>query len=65
MRLTGQAISMGIAVLVFAVFIGKVTITPDTYPLFLNCTHMAFFIFTVLCISGVFALLTRGKLRSA
>lgn len=63
MRLTGQAISMGTAMLVFAVYIGKVNITPENYPLFLTSTHVAFLIFTVLCIAGVFASLARGKLR--
>jgi MFS family permease len=63
MRLTGQSISMGIAMLLFSVYIGKVNITPDTYPLFLSSTRMAFLIFTLLCIAGVFASLARGKLR--
>jgi MFS family permease len=63
MRLTGQAISMGIAMLVFAVFIGKMSITPNTYPLFLKSVRIAFFIFAVLCSVGVFASLARGKLR--
>jgi MFS family permease len=63
MRLTGQSISMGIAMLLFAVYIGKVNITPDTYTLFLSSARMAFLIFTLLCIAGVFASLARGKLR--
>jgi len=63
MRLTGQTISMGIATLVFAIHIGKVKITPECYPQFLNSTHIIFIIFTILCAAGVFASLARGKLR--
>ncbi|MHC1708642.1 MAG: MFS transporter [Bacteroidales bacterium] len=63
MRLTGQAISMSIAMLVFTVIIGKVTITPEVFPLFLQSTHIAFIIFAILCLLGIFASLARGKLR--
>jgi Na+/melibiose symporter-like transporter len=34
MRLTGQVLSMEIAVLIFATYIGRVQITPEYYPLF-------------------------------
>ena len=63
MRLTGQAISMGIATLVFTIYIGKVKITAEYYPQFLNSTHTAFIIFAILCTLGTFASLARGKLR--
>jgi len=63
MRLTGQAISMGIATIVFTVNVGKVKIAPENYPQFLISTHIAFLIFTILCAIGVFASLARGKLR--
>ncbi|MFA4851691.1 MAG: MFS transporter [Bacteroidales bacterium] len=63
MRLTGQTISMGIATLVFAINIGKVKISPEYYPQFLDSTRIAFIIFTVLCTAGVFASMARGKLR--
>lgn len=63
MRLTGQAISMGIVTIIFAVNIGKIKITPDYYPGFLVSTHIAFLVFAILCLVGVFASLARGKLR--
>lgn len=63
MRLTGQTISMGIAMLIFTVIIGKVKITPSYYPQFLSSTHIAFITFATLCTAGVFASLARGKLR--
>jgi len=63
MRVTGMAFSMGIAVLLFSIYIGKVQITPETYPLFLRCTKLAFTFFAVLCFGGVFASLARGNIR--
>lgn len=63
MRLTGQAISMGIATFIFALLIGKVKITPENYSTFLTSTHIIFIIFTTLCFLGVFASMARGKLR--
>ncbi len=63
MRLTGQMLSMGIAMLVFAVYIGRVEITPENYPAFLRSAKCAFIIFTALCFGGIFASLARGKVR--
>jgi len=62
MRLVGQMLSMGIAMIIFAVFIGKVEITPEYYPPFLKSVNIAFTVFGVLCFAGVFASLARGKL---
>ncbi len=63
MRLVGQMLSMGIATLIFAVYIGRIQITAASYPLFLRSARTAFFIFAVLCFGGVFASLTRGRVR--
>ncbi len=63
MRLTGQMLSMTMAMLLFAIYIGRVQITPAYYPLFLRSVHTAFIIFSILCFGGVFASLARGKLR--
>jgi EmrB/QacA subfamily drug resistance transporter len=63
MRLTGQILSMGIAMLVFAVFIGRAEITPENYPAFLKSAKTAFTVFTVVCFGGIFASLARGKMR--
>jgi EmrB/QacA subfamily drug resistance transporter len=63
MRTIGQSFSMGIAMLLFAVYIGGTQITPDTYPLFLKSTRVAFVIFSSLCFAGIFASLARGKVR--
>jgi EmrB/QacA subfamily drug resistance transporter len=63
MRLTGQMLSMGIAMLVFALYIGRAEITPENYPAFLRSAKTAFTISTVLCFGGIFASLARGKVR--
>jgi MFS family permease len=63
MRLTGQMLSMGIATLIFAVYLGRVQIAPANYPLFMKSIKSAFTIFAVLCFAGTFASLARGKVR--
>ncbi|MFH1761523.1 MAG: MFS transporter [bacterium] len=64
MRTTGMMISMGVAMLLFALFIGRVQITPEYYPSFLKSVRAAFIIFTILCFIGIFASLARGRLRN-
>lgn len=64
MRLVGQTFSLGVAALLFALYIGNVKIEPQYYPQFLASVKTAFAILTVLCVGGIFASLTRGKLRS-
>jgi MFS family permease len=63
MRLIGQMLSMAIATLIFVIYIGKVQITPEYYPVFLTSLRTAFIIFAVLCFGGIFASLARGKAR--
>lgn len=61
MRLLGQMFSMGVAMMVFAVVVGPVEITPEYYPQFLTSLHYVFMLFTVFCIVGVFASFVRGR----
>jgi EmrB/QacA subfamily drug resistance transporter len=63
MRLTGQMMSMGIVMLIFALAIGNVQITPEYYPMFLQSMQISFVVFSILCVFGVFASLARGKVR--
>ena len=63
MRLTGQMFSMGIVMLVFALYLGRAQIKPENYPAFLTSAKTAFIIFAVLCFGGIFASLARGKVR--
>jgi MFS family permease len=64
MRLTGQAFSLGLVLLLFSLYIGKVQITPAYYSLFLKTMKVAFSISAVLCFIGVFASIGRGKTRA-
>lgn len=61
MRLLGQMLSMGLALMVFALMIGNVRITPVQYPALLNSIHTVFLICTVLCFLGIFVSLARGN----
>jgi hypothetical protein len=60
MRLMGQMFSMGLALMVFALLIGNVLITPDRYPALLESIHTVLIICTVLCFLGIFVSLARG-----
>ncbi len=64
MRLIGQMLSMGIAMIIFAIFMGRVEITPEYYLPFLKSMNIAFIIFSVLCFAGIFASLARGTVRN-
>lgn len=64
MRQVGIIFSMGITMLLFAIYVGRVEITPQHYPLFLSSTRVAFIIFTALCSAGIFTSLLRGKPQS-
>lgn len=61
MRLVGQMLSMGIAMVVFAVYMGRVEITPDQYPLFLKSVRATFSILSFFCLGGIGASLIRGR----
>ena len=63
MRQIGMTFSMGMAMLLFALYIGRVQITPEYYSLFLRSVNVAFVIFAALCFAGTFASLARGKIR--
>ncbi len=63
MRLTGQAFSLALVLLLFSLFIGKAQITLEYYPFFLKSMKFAFSIFAALCFAGIFASIARGKMR--
>jgi EmrB/QacA subfamily drug resistance transporter len=63
MRLLGQMLSMGTAMLVFALIMGRVEVTPASYDRFISSVRLLFAVFAVLCTAGVFASLARGKVR--
>ena len=64
MRMVGGMLSMGIATLVFSLFIGKARITPANLPAFPRQHEgLVSSIFFVLCCGGVFFSLARGRMR--
>ncbi len=62
-RQIGMMFSMGIAMLLFSLYIGRVEITAEYYPLFLESARLAFIISTALCSAGIVVSLTRGNTR--
>ena len=63
MRTTGMSFSMGTTMLIFSLCMGRTQITPALYPLFIRSARIAFIFFTVLCLAGVAASLTRDRQR--
>ena len=63
MRLIGQMSSMGIAMMIFSIFLGKEKINPSNYTEFIFSIRTAFLIFAVLCFIGVFFSLARRNTK--
>jgi EmrB/QacA subfamily drug resistance transporter len=63
MRTTGMMFSMGMAMLIFTLYIGRTQITPPYYPLFIKSVKTAFLFFAIFCLAGIFASLSRGRVR--
>jgi EmrB/QacA subfamily drug resistance transporter len=63
MRLIGQMFSMGMAMMIFSILVGKVSITPLLYPPFLKSVKIALLINGTLCFFGIFLSLARGKVQ--
>ncbi|MCX6649875.1 MAG: MFS transporter [Candidatus Bathyarchaeota archaeon] len=61
MRLTGQMMSMGITMIIFAVLIGRVEIVPEVYPALTGSINVAFIIFSILCALGILASLANNR----
>lgn len=62
MRVVGQALSMGIVTLIFAITIGSAMVSESILE-FMSAMKIAFLISAVLCTFGVFASLARGRVR--
>ncbi len=65
MRLTGQMLSMGIAMLVFSLFLGDTAVTPAVRTPFLGAMHTAFILFACFSFLGIFASLARGQSKKS
>jgi EmrB/QacA subfamily drug resistance transporter len=61
MRMIGQMMSMGIAMMLISLYIGKQTINPATYPGLISAMRTGFIIFSVLSVLGIFASLARNE----
>jgi len=61
MRMVGQMMSMGIAMMLISLYIGKQTINPETYPGLIAAMRTGFLIFSVLSVFGIFASLARNS----
>jgi MFS family permease len=55
MRLTGQAFSMGIAMMALSLYVGSREVIPELHPEFMKSLHITFGICAVLCIIGTYA----------
>ncbi|MCD6564499.1 MAG: MFS transporter [Bacteroidales bacterium] len=64
MRMVGQMFSMGIALMLFSLFLGKAEINPEHFDDFMQVMKVLFIIFTFLCTVGIFASLVRGKMEN-
>jgi len=63
MRMVGQMMSMGIAMMLIALYIGKQTINPATFPGLIAAMRTGFVIFSVLSVLGIFSSLARHSRR--
>jgi len=64
MRLTGNTLSMAIAMLLFALFLRGAPITPQRADTFLVAARTAFVISAAMCAVGALASLSRGDVRA-
>jgi EmrB/QacA subfamily drug resistance transporter len=65
MVFTGQLLSMGVVLLIFAVYLGNVPITFQYYMTFLKSLNVAFLVYTVVCFAAIFALIFMGKNKNS
>jgi MFS family permease len=61
MRMVGQMMSMGIAMMLISLYIGRQPINPSTYPGLISAMRTGFIIFSVLSVLGIFASLARHE----
>jgi EmrB/QacA subfamily drug resistance transporter len=63
MRLVGQVLSLGVATLFIALYVGNADLSHQLSSEFLKSYQLAFSTFAVMCFVGIFASLARGKVR--
>jgi len=62
-RQVGMMLSMGIAMMIFSVVIGRVQITQEYHAALLSSVQIAFAFFAALCVVGIYFSLARGRVR--
>ena len=60
-RTIGQMMSMGIAMILFSLYIGREVISPTVYPALLAAIQRGFLIFSIIAALGIFVSLARSK----
>ena len=63
MRMVGQMLSMGIAMLVFAVMLGNRNLSAESGSLLISSGRLIFAILAMTCLFGIFASLARGRMH--
>lgn len=63
MRLVGQSLSMGVAMMALALTVGNTALSSENAPQILTSMHITFIVCTVFCIVGVFTSSVRGKTK--
>ncbi len=63
MRLLGQSLSLGLAMMLLGIFVGPVRLQPGSAPGLLPALRLGFIIFSLLCFLGIFASLARGPAK--
>lgn len=63
MRILGQLASMGLVAAAFALTMGRIEITPASYPALGDALHLSFMIAVVLCVPALLCSLARGRMR--
>ena len=61
MRMVGQMMSMGIAMMLISLYIGNQKFSPATYPGLIASMRTGFIIFSILSVCGIFASLARNE----
>lgn len=63
MRLVGQAVSVAVATMIIGLYVGSAQLGPAVAQQLQKSSNVAFIIFAVTCVGGVFASLARGNMN--
>jgi len=61
MRLTGQAFSMGLAIMAISIYVGNIQLSPDAHTQLMSSMRLTFSICSGLCLVGVYMSSVRGR----